>query len=344
MTTAKWMMLGLLLGFSASTALSCGAVKKCGPSDCPFGCCDATGSCQPGSSDAQCGSQGAVCLSCSLSQRCQVGTCTNIGQSGGPGGGSGGGTGGGVVGGGGGGATGGGVGGGGTGGGAGACNSSNCSGCCQAGSCFPPSNTTCGVSGVSCANCTAQGAICSTQTASCVFGPAGGGGGATGGGGGTTCTGCMTTTGACVPYSSSSTATTTCGGGGATCTDCTGIGCLSGNCSSPSIGTPVSNGRVRLVGGTSSSGRLEVFANGGWGQVCDDNFDVNLNGPNVVCRDLGFTGGALSQASDPGIGDFFLLDDVQCLGSESTLINCMHPPFGVHNCGSSEAVFVTCAP
>lgn len=105
----------------------------------------------------------------------------------------------------------------------------------------------------------------------------------------------------------------------------------------------MANARVRLVGGTSTSGRLEVFANGGWGQVCDDDFDTSLFGPNVVCRDLGFSG-AVSQGSDPGIGDYFLLDDVACLGTESTLLNCPHAPVGVENCDSAEAVFITCAP
>lgn len=105
---------------------------------------------------------------------------------------------------------------------------------------------------------------------------------------------------------------------------------------------PISNGLVRLVGGNgTTSGRLEVFANGGWGQVCDDSFDNNLNGANVVCRDLGFTG-AVSHGDSPGIGDFFLLDEVACTGNELDLLSCPHAPFASEDCTSSEAVFVTC--
>ena len=47
-------------------------------------------------------------------------------------------------------------------------------------------------------------------------------------------------------------------------------------------------GKVRLVGGVdnSSSGLLEVCANGGWGTVCDYRNEWNYENAVVVCRQL----------------------------------------------------------
>ena len=45
------------------------------------------------------------------------------------------------------------------------------------------------------------------------------------------------------------------------------------------------DGAVRLVGGTVYQGRLEVCANGYWGTVCNDRFDINA--ARIVCLQLG---------------------------------------------------------
>lgn len=259
MTTVRWMLLGLLLGFSVSSALSCGGAKPCGPKECPFGCCDATGACQPGSSSSQCGAQGTACTACALAQQCNLGICGNFGTSGGPGGGSGGGSGGGTGGGSLGGGTGGGSTGGGVGGGGGvACGPSNCAGCCRTGVCVTSpnnaNNTTCGASGSSCVDCSALAMTCNTATHACTTGTGGG----TGGGGGT-CDGCRLPSSTCVPLAS--TSVVNCGRLGATCVACQGGQlCTSGVCVTPptggggGTGGGVGGGGGAVGGGTGGAG------------------------------------------------------------------------------------------
>ncbi|XP_077770359.1 soluble scavenger receptor cysteine-rich domain-containing protein SSC5D isoform X6 [Canis aureus] len=108
----------------------------------------------------------------------------------------------------------------------------------------------------------------------------------------------------------------------------------------PEAGSP----QLRLVAGPSRcSGRLEVWHSGRWGTVCDDSWDLQDSA--VVCRELG-CGRARQQ--DPAAGRFgwgagpIWLDDVGCLGTEASLLDCPAAPWGKHNCAHNEDVGVTC--
>ena len=101
---------------------------------------------------------------------------------------------------------------------------------------------------------------------------------------------------------------------------------------------------VRLVGGSYSAGRVEVYYNGTWGTVCDDGWDIKA--ARVVCRQLGFR-----YALDAYRSAFFgqgtgpiLLDNYFCSGSESSLFSCVRfgARVGIHNCDHSEDASVVC--
>ena len=101
---------------------------------------------------------------------------------------------------------------------------------------------------------------------------------------------------------------------------------------------------VRLVGGPdNAAGRVEVsYYNGTWGTVCGSLWGIDE--ARVVCRQLGFRYALKAYRSahyGQGTGPI-LLSNVDCSGSESSLLSCKHYGIGEHYCAHSEDNGVRC--
>ncbi|XP_687401.7 HHIP-like protein 1 isoform X1 [Danio rerio] len=105
-------------------------------------------------------------------------------------------------------------------------------------------------------------------------------------------------------------------------------------------------GTVRIVSADlrKDRGRVEIFVRGEWGTVCDDLF--NIQAAAVVCRQMGFPVAVRvakrAEFGAGGLGVRIMLDDVECEGTERTLLHCKHAKLGKNNCSHDEDVGVVC--
>ena len=84
-----------------------------------------------------------------------------------------------------------------------------------------------------------------------------------------------------------------------------------------------------------------MYYNGTWGTVCDDFF--NDTDTRVVCYMLGYghSGRSIGNRYGAGSGQIWL-DNVQCRGTERSIVECRHNGWGFHNCVHDDDVSVSC--
>ena len=90
---------------------------------------------------------------------------------------------------------------------------------------------------------------------------------------------------------------------------------------------------VRLVDGpTKYEGTVEVYHNGKWNTVCDNEWD--LNGAQVVCKRLGFGNAVAATYSEINgqNGDSIWFGSLDCIGTEWTIGNCSQGRLGDFFC------------
>jgi len=102
---------------------------------------------------------------------------------------------------------------------------------------------------------------------------------------------------------------------------------------------------IRLTGGRNErEGRVEVCIGQEWGTVCNNSWDVA--DVVVVCRQLGLNSEAPAVTQTFSMNETttgpILLDNVTCTGTETTLTDCPHNGFGIHNCSHTQDAGVSC--
>ena len=88
---------------------------------------------------------------------------------------------------------------------------------------------------------------------------------------------------------------------------------------------------------------MEISLHDQWGTVCHDDWDID--DAHVVCRQLGFSGAVSAPGSAHfGVGSGQIwLDNVNCSGSENSILKCRHNGVGRHICNHDEDASVICS-
>lgn len=92
--------------------------------------------------------------------------------------------------------------------------------------------------------------------------------------------------------------------------------------------------RISLNDGSATEGRIEIFHDGAWGAVCDDDF--GMEEAKTACIQLGYDTavGYITKIGE-GVSAYFI-DDLDCLSNHTRLHHCKHGGWMIHDCGSPE--------
>ncbi|KAK6179250.1 hypothetical protein SNE40_011654 [Patella caerulea] len=107
-----------------------------------------------------------------------------------------------------------------------------------------------------------------------------------------------------------------------------------------SSGPPI----IRLVGGTSRYGRIQITINGETGTICDNNWSDSH--ASVICISLGYVDGFALKGSYYGRGSgSILMDGMYCNGKEASIFSCRNKGWGISDAscaGHSKDASVVC--
>ncbi|XP_073495217.1 antigen WC1.1-like isoform X2 [Phyllobates terribilis] len=113
--------------------------------------------------------------------------------------------------------------------------------------------------------------------------------------------------------------------------------------SCPTSPSCTDNDKIRLADGDNNcSGRVEVFFQGKWGTVCDDDWDIK--DADVICRQIGCgsaTNATIEASFGNGTGPIWL-SEVQCRGHERALQDCWSTRWNNSDCHHKEDAGVIC--
>ncbi|KAI4887486.1 hypothetical protein NFI96_017746 [Prochilodus magdalenae] len=134
-----------------------------------------------------------------------------------------------------------------------------------------------------------------------------------------------------------------CSGSKSTLKNCVSPGWANHNCNHDKDAGVICSGRVRLVGGSRCSGRVEVLHGETWYMVCDADFDQQ--DAEVVCGELG-CGLPVEVLGATGFGrgeGQVWLEGLQCRGSESEIYLSPASSSLKPNCSHDDDVGLVCA-